>query len=212
MLGPPGAGKGTQAKILSKKMNIPHISTGDMFRAAIKNKTPLGVEADKYLSGGELVPDEITVGIVRERLQEQDCRKGFILDGFPRTVPQAEKLDEILKKMGHALDAVIEVMVEREEIIRRLENRRSCGKCQKIFHLVYKPPKEEGICDVCGGELVHRKDDRRDVIENRLVVYEKKTEPLVDYYNKAGLLLKVDGGQPIDKVVEEIMDKLGVKA
>lgn len=208
MLGPPGAGKGTQAIMLAGKLSVPHISTGDIFRDAIKNGTELGKKAKSYMEAGDLVPDDITVLIVRERLSNPDCKKGFILDGFPRTVPQAESLEEILGEMEMPLDAVVEIRVDSEELIKRLENRRSCPECGKIYHLIFKPPNNDNICDDCNVELVHRKDDTREVILNRIKVYHEKTDPLTGYYRKSSILKEVDGKQAINKVLESIIDTL----
>lgn len=208
MMGPPGAGKGTQAIMLAGKLSVPHISTGDIFRDAIKNGTELGKKAKSYMEAGDLVPDDITVLIVRERLSNPDCKKGFILDGFPRTVPQAESLEEILGEMEMPLDAVVEIRVDSEELIKRLENRRSCPECGKIYHLIFKPPNNDNICDDCNVELVHRKDDTREVILNRIKVYHEKTDPLTGYYRKSSILKEVDGKQAINKVLESIIDTL----
>ncbi|AZR74737.1 adenylate kinase [Anoxybacter fermentans] len=204
LIGLPGAGKGTQAANLVEKYQIPHISTGDMFRAALKNKTPLGLEAKKYMDRGELVPDEVTIGIVRERLQEDDCKKGFLLDGFPRTIPQAEALDEILDSLGLTLDGVISIEVPEEELIKRLTGRRVCKNCGATFHVLYNPPEKEGVCDNCGGELIQREDDKEETIKNRLDVNREKTQVLKDYYSKAGLLKEVDGTGDFDEVFNRI--------
>jgi len=211
MLGPPGAGKGTQAKMLAEKLSVPHISTGDIFRDAIKKGTEMGKKAKVYLDSGDLVPDEIVVLIVRERLAKPDCEKGFILDGFPRTVPQAESLDKILDEMKTPLDAVIEIKVDSEELIKRLENRRMCPECGKIYHLIFSPPKNDELCDQCNVKLIHRKDDTREVILNRIDVYHKKTDPLTGYYKKASILKEIDGKQPIEKVLDSIIESLDSK-
>lgn len=208
MLGPPGAGKGTQAVMLAKKMEIPHISTGDIFRAAIKKGTPLGKKAREYMDAGNLVPDEITVGIVRERLARPDCQKGFVLDGFPRTLPQAESLDEILDDLDMPLNYVIDLEVSAEEVILRLENRRSCPQCGKVYHLIFNPPAQDTLCDDCKVKLIHRDDDTREVIENRIRVYHEKTDPLVNYYSRVGILEKFNGEKPIEKIIEEIVEFL----
>lgn len=210
MLGPPGAGKGTQASMLAEKLKIPHISTGDIFRAAISENTPLGIQAKAYMDRGELVPDDITTGIVREKLKSDECNHGFLLDGFPRTLSQAEKLDEILKTMKTPLNFVVEVRVGTEVLVNRLVWRRSCPICQKIYHLKNSPPAEEGKCDKCKVDLIHRSDDTREVIENRILVYEEKTNPLKSYYSKEGILVTVNGEKSIDEVMDEIVEKLGV--
>lgn len=210
MLGPPGAGKGTQAKVLAGSLEIPHISTGDIFRAAIAGGTPLGLEAKRYMDGGGLVPDDVTVGIVRERLAREDCRKGFLLDGFPRTVPQAERLDEILAAMKVSLDGVLEIQVPAGAVVERLVYRRHCTRCGRIYNLKNNPPRVEGICDEDGEPLAHRQDDTREVIENRITVYEQKTGPLVDYYEKARKLVPIDGNRPIGEVLEDIGRKLEI--
>lgn len=210
MLGPPGAGKGTQANLLSKKAGVPHISTGDIFRDAMKNGTPMGRRAAEFIQRGELVPDEVVIGIVEERLKEEDCRGGFILDGFPRTVAQAESLDKFLESKGISLDAVVEVVVSRDEVVRRLSNRRTCEHCQAVYHLIHNPPKEDGICDRCKGKLMQRQDDTIEVILNRLKVYERQTAPLAGYYEKKGRLLKIGGEKKIEEVVAEIAGKLGI--
>lgn len=193
LVGLPGAGKGTQAAALVDKYQIPHISTGNMFRTAIKKGTPLGLEAKKYMDRGELVPDEVTIGIVRERLREQDCQRGFLLDGFPRTVPQAEALDDILEALNLKLDGVISIEVPEGELLQRLAGRRVCQNCGATFHIVFNQPQIEGRCDACGGTLVQRKDDREETIQNRLDVNREKTQILKDYYSRIGLLKIVDG-------------------
>jgi len=208
-MGPPGSGKGTQAEFLTEKLNIPHISTGDMFRKAIEEETKLGKKAKEYLDSGSLVPDDITVGIVRERLEHPDCEGGFLLDGFPRTVVQAEALDEILKDMGSSIDAVINIQVSREELIRRLTGRRICRECGATYHVIFNPPKVENTCDKCGGELYQRKDDTEETIVNRLEVYKQQTEPLIEYYENKGLLKNINGNQSIREVHAEIGSKIG---
>jgi len=193
LLGPPGAGKGTQAKDLVTKYSIPQISTGDILRKNLAEKTELGLEAKKYMDAGELVPDSVVVGIVRERLKESDCAKGYILDGFPRTVPQAEELDKALADMGTPLDKVLSIEVPDAELVGRLSGRRTCKACGEGFHVMFKKPKEEGKCDKCGGELYQRDDDQEESIKNRLVVYHKSTAPLIDYYTGKGLVAGIDG-------------------
>lgn len=203
-LGAPGAGKGTQASVLAQNKGIPHISTGDMFREAVSNGTPLGLKAKEYMDRGELVPDEIVIGIVKERLSAPDCAEGCILDGFPRTVAQAEALDRALEEMGKKLDYVINIKVSEEEIIRRLTGRRTCKRCGAVYHMVYNPPAKEGVCDRCGGELYQRDDDSEETVRNRLKVYQEKTAPLIDYYSKTGKLVDVDGEKPVEEVTAQI--------
>jgi adenylate kinase len=209
MLGPPGAGKGTQAKMLAEKLDIPHISTGDMFREAIRNRTDLGLLAKSFMDRGELVPDDVTVGIVRDRINEPDCQKGFIFDGFPRTTAQAESLDGILAEAGKPLDLIVDIQVSDEEIVKRLVNRRSCPVCGNVYHLINKPPVNEGVCDSCSETLVGRVDDSEQVILNRLRVYEEKTEPLKDYYTGKVKIAPFDGSQDIGEVLQQIMEYLG---
>jgi len=209
LLGPPGAGKGTQAEVLVKKLLLPHISTGDMFRAAIKSNTPLGIEAKSYMDKGALVPDAITIGIIAERIQQDDCREGFLLDGFPRTVAQAEALDVLLQKKDSAIDAVLNISVPDEQLIARLTGRRICKACGTIYHLLYNPPKSEGICDACGGDLYQRSDDQEDTVRNRLSVYEAQTAPLIAYYQAQGLLHTINGDKPIPEVMRDLGKALG---
>jgi len=204
LLGPPGAGKGTQAKMLTDLYGIPQISTGDILRAAVKEGTPMGLKAKSCMDAGELVPDEVVVGIVRERLQKDDCKPGFILDGFPRTVPQADALAETLAQLDKALDAVISLDVDIEALVERLTGRRTCKGCGRGFHVRFDPPKQSGVCDACGGELMQRDDDQETTIRKRLDVYREQTEPLVAYYRTAGLLRTVDGMKPIDQVQSEL--------
>lgn len=204
LLGPPGAGKGTQATRISEEFKIPAISTGDMFRAAIKKKTPLGVQAEKYMKAGELVPDELVLGIVRERLGEADTVSGFLLDGFPRTLPQARALDQYLTEKGQSLTAVIDIEVDPEILVTRLSGRRICQDCGAVYHILTKKEKQTGVCDSCQGKLIQREDDYEATVRNRLEVYAKQTAPLIDYYSKAGLLLQVDGTQSISEVYQAI--------
>lgn len=208
LLGPPGAGKGTQAIMLADHFQIPHISTGDMFREAISQKTTLGLKAKVFIDGGNLVPDQVTVNIVRERLARQDCEKGFILDGFPRTLHQAHELAGILETMKIQLDWVIDIQLPPEEILRRLENRRSCPNCNAVYHLIFNPPLQENRCDRCSSRLVQRRDDMREVIENRIVVYKKLTEPLEEYYESLGILKRFDGGKPIKELLADIISDI----
>lgn len=212
MLGAPGAGKGTQAKKLSVKYGIPHISTGDIFRANIKEGTELGKKAKEYMDQGLLVPDELVVDLVADRLQKDDCRKGFVLDGFPRTIPQAAALDDALKKMGTTLDLAVNVEVPDEHIVRRMSGRRACVGCGATYHTVYAAPKTEDVCDVCGKSLILREDDRPDTVQKRLDVYHTQTQPLIDYYGKASILKEVDGTQDIEKVFDEIVALCGGQA
>jgi len=211
MMGPPGAGKGTQAVKLAEKLGVPHISTGDIFRASMKEGTPLGVKAKEFIERGELVPDDLTLEIAMERIGREDCRNGFVLDGFPRTLPQAEMLTRTLEELGMPLDAVVDIRVDTEELVRRLIDRRSCPSCNSIYHLVNNPPKVEGKCDKCGSALVHRSDDKKEAIENRLAVYAEKTKPLTDYYDKSKLLVAVNGAQKMEQVLDEIVGKIGIR-
>lgn len=208
LLGAPGAGKGTQAKNIVNKYGIPQIATGDMLREAVKKGTDLGKKAKEYMDKGELLPDEIVIGIVKDRLKEDDAQKGFILDGFPRTINQAEELDKILPELGMELDAVINVAVPEDEVVRRIVNRRSCKDCGAVYHLVYQPPKEEGKCDYCGGELYQRDDDKEETVRDRYNVYREQTEPLIEYYSKQDLVKNVDGTKDIDEVTKDVMDIL----
>ncbi len=193
MLGAPGAGKGTQAKMIADKFGIPHISTGDIFRANIKNNTPLGQEAKKYMDEGKLVPDELTVKILLDRVAQEDCKNGYVLDGFPRTIPQAEVLDQELTKLGDHVDHAINVDVPDENIVKRMSGRRACLNCGATYHIEHIPPKQEGICDKCGSQLVLRDDDKEETVLNRLKVYHEQTQPLIDYYTKKNILKTVDG-------------------
>ena len=210
LLGAPGAGKGTQAVLLVEELKVPHISTGDIFRSNIVNGTELGKKAKEYIDKGALVPDEVTVGIVEDRLKKSDCSNGFILDGFPRTIPQAESLDEILEAMGTALDYVVDIDVADEHIIKRLSGRRVCPGCGASYHIIHNPPAKPGICDKCGKEIIQRKDDEEETILNRLKTYHIQTEPLIDYYRKQGKLLSVDGRQNIEDIARNILKAIGV--
>ena len=209
LLGPPGSGKGTQAHIISELYGVPVITTGDMLREAVANGTEYGRIADGYMSRGELVPDKIVNGVVGERLSRSDLENGFILDGFPRSTPQAEFLDGFLEEHDLKLDYVIHVTLDDEAIIKRLSNRRSCPNCGEVYHLASKPPKKKGVCDKCGSELILRDDDRPDVIRNRLVVYREKTQPLLDRYMEKGLIKEVPGDNPIDRLPELLKRVLG---
>lgn len=209
LLGPPGAGKGTQAALICKHLGIPHISTGDMFRQAIKEGTELGRQAEKYLQSGGLVPDDVTIGLIQERLSHSDCRQGFLLDGFPRTVAQAEALDAWLAGRKEKLDAVIDIEVPREELMARLTGRRVCRQCGATYHLQYNPPAEAGKCDVCGGELIQRADDTAATVGKRLDVYNEQTAPLITYYRQRGLLKEIEGSGDIAAVSRAIGAALG---
>ncbi len=209
LLGPPGAGKGTQAVNIVEKYNVPHISTGDIFRENIKNGTELGLKAKEYMNRGELVPDELVCEIATDRLSKDDCKDGFLLDGFPRTVFQAEKLDEYLKENGRELDVVINLEAGEDELIRRLTGRRICRNCQASFHIINIPPKKEGVCDYCGGELYQRDDDTVETAKNRISVYNEQTKPLVDYYSKAGKIANIDSTTGLENVFADIVKALG---
>jgi len=204
LLGPPGSGKGTQAQKMVERYHIPQISTGDILRGAVKERTPLGIEAQGYMDQGTLVPDEVVVGIVRERLKESDCKGGFILDGFPRTVPQAEALDSTLGEMQRAIDHVVSIEVPNEELIKRLTGRRTCRNCGAMYHIVFDLPAKEGVCDRCGGELYQRDDDQEEIIRARLQVYEEQTAPLIAYYRGKGLLRAIDGVGEIEEIFRNI--------
>ena len=204
MLGAPGAGKGTQAKLIAEKYQVPHISTGDIFRANIKNGTELGMEAKKYMDQGLLVPDELTVKILLDRVAQEDCKNGYVLDGFPRTIPQAQVLDEALTKLNEKIDYAIDVDVPDENIVRRMSGRRACIKCGATYHIEHIPPKAEGICDTCGKELVLRDDDKEETVKNRLQVYHEQTQPLIQFYAKKGVLETVDGTKDMKDVFDAI--------
>lgn len=210
-LGPPGAGKGTQAKVLVEKYGIPQISTGDMLREHVAKGTELGVKAKEYMDRGQLVPDEIILGMVKERLSQPDAQKGFILDGFPRTVAQAEALDKILEEMGRKLDVTLALVVPDEELVIRLTGRRTCKNCGMMYHIKFKPSKEEGKCDVCGGELYQRPDDNEETVRNRLKVYHESTAPLIEYYRRKGLLVEIDGSKSIAEITQQIIEVLEKK-
>ncbi len=210
MLGPPGAGKGTQAKTLAEILHVPQISTGDIFREHISNGTKLGEQVKSYTDRGELVPDDLVFEVVKSRLEEDDCSKGYILDGFPRTVKQAELLDSYLSSKGDSLTAVIDIDVPDEEIVKRLTGRRICKSCGAIYNIYFNPPKVEGVCDVCGGELYQREDDNEETVRNRLRVYREQTLPLVEYYEGKGILKKVDGRGDGREVLRRVKDALGV--
>ena len=209
MLGAPGAGKGTQAKMIADKYGVPHISTGDIFRANIKNGTELGMEAKKYMDQGLLVPDELTVRILLDRVAQDDCKNGYVLDGYPRTIHQAEVLDSELTKLGDHIDYAINVDVPDENIVKRMSGRRACLTCGATYHIEHVPPKKEGICDVCGSELVLRDDDKPETVKNRLNVYHEQTQPLIDFYTEKGVLKTVDGTVPMEEVFAAITAILG---
>lgn len=209
MLGAPGAGKGTQAKKIADKYQIPHISTGDIFRANIKNGTELGKKAKEYMDQGALVPDELTCDLVMDRIKQDDCKNGFVLDGFPRTIPQAEALDNALKGIGEKMDYAIDVDVPDENIVNRMGGRRACLNCGATYHVVSIPTKVEGICDRCGSEVVLRDDDKPETVQKRLTVYHEQTQPLIDYYKNQGILKSVDGTVPMESVFSAIVEILG---
>lgn len=209
LMGLPGAGKGTQAEKIVEKYAIPHISTGDMFRAAMKEGTELGLKAKSFMDQGALVPDEVTIGIVRERLSKDDCQKGFLLDGFPRTVPQAEALENILTELGKKIDYVLNIDVDQDILMERLTGRRICKNCGSTYHLVFNPPAQEGVCNRCGGELYQRADDNAETVKNRLQVNIEQAKPLLDFYETKGYLRNIDGQQDINKVFVDIDSLLG---
>ncbi len=208
IMGPPGAGKGTQAEVLVKELEITHISTGDMFRNAIKEGTEMGRKAKEYMDKGELVPDEVVIGMVRDRLSQPDCKKGFLLDGFPRTVEQARALDVTLDGLGIKLNGVVNIVVPLDKLMERLTGRRVCKGCGASYHVMFNPPEKAGICNTCGGELYQRSDDNEESVGTRLRAYEEKTQPLIDYYKDKGILLDINGDQDIKKVLEDILKAL----
>lgn len=207
-LGAPGVGKGTQAELVASKFHQPRISTGDILREAVRSKTALGLEAKACMDQGKLVPDAVVVGIVKGKLAEPVCAAGFLLDGFPRTVPQADALSKMLDSKGQRLDRVINILVSREDIVQRLSGRRSCAKCQAVFHVDFARPQRDGVCDRCGGELIQRSDDRRETVEARLAVYENQTAPLIDYYRRKGLLSELDGSGSVEEVHQRMVGLL----
>lgn len=209
LLGPPGAGKGTQASRIAADYGLPHISTGDILRGAVKNQTPMGLEAKRYMDAGDLVPDEVVIGIVKDRLQEPDTAAGFLMDGFPRTIPQAEELDKALESLGRGVTKTLVILVDEEDLVRRLSGRRVCRGCQAPFHVMFNQPREEGVCDACGGELYQRDDDNEVTVRNRLATYRRQTEPLIEYYDRAGLVARIDGARTPDQVYEDVRAALG---
>ena len=209
MLGAPGAGKGTQAKKIAKKYEIPHISTGDIFRANIKGGTELGMKAKSYMDQGQLVPDDVTIGMLLDRISEADCEKGYVLDGFPRTIPQAESLTAALKERGEKMDYAVDVDVPDESIVTRMRGRRACLKCGATYHVVFNPPKAEGVCDSCQEALVLRDDDKPETVQKRLTIYHDQTQPLIEYYKEQGILVTVDGTKELNEVFKDIVAVLG---
>ncbi|MGW7693346.1 adenylate kinase [Streptomyces asiaticus] len=213
LVGPPGAGKGTQAAYLAEKLSIPHISTGDLFRANISQGTPLGKQAQEYMRAGQLVPDEVTIGMAEDRLDQEDAQPGFLLDGFPRNQIQAEALDTYLGQRGVSLDAVLDLEVPESEVIKRIAGRRTCrNDSSHTFHVEYKPPKAQGVCDVCGGELYQREDDSEETVRKRLEVYHRETEPIIDYYKAKGLVVTISALGKVSEVTQRAMDALAAKA
>jgi adenylate kinase len=212
LMGPPGAGKGTQSTLLAERLRQPCIATGNMLREEVRRKTALGIEAKRYMDKGELVLDDVIIGVVDERLRRADCKPGFILDGFPRTVPQAEALDRVLRSMGCALDLVVNVAVPNEELIKRLSGRRTCRECGALHHIIFDPPTNSGLCNKCNGDLFQRDDDHEDIIASRLDVYSRETEPLLEYYRKRNLLAEIDGTGGREDILARILDRLGTRA
>lgn len=208
LIGPPGAGKGTQAADIVKEYGIPHIATGDMFREAVAKGTELGKKAKEYMNAGQLVPDEVTIGIVRERLSQDDCKKGFLLDGFPRTLVQAQALDELLGAMGKKVEVVLNIQVPFEVLVERMTGRLLCKTCNSVYHRVYNPPKQVGVCDRCGGALTQRDDDREETAKKRLTVYMEETDPVLGYYAEKGVLKNIDGNKSMDEVKRQIKEVL----
>ena len=208
LVGPPGAGKGTQAQFIATHLAIPKISTGDIFRSNVSQGTPLGRQAKEYMDRGDLVPDEVTIAMVRDRLSEDDAQAGFLLDGFPRNVPQAETLKKQLMDWDDRLTVVLELVVDEDEVVRRLSGRRTCRRCERVWHVMFDPPTREGICDACGGELFQRDDDREETVRHRLEVYKKQTAPLVSYYADEGILIGIDATGPVEEVTERALAAL----
>ncbi len=210
MLGPPGAGKGTQAAMLAQRLGIPHVASGDLFREAVKAETDLGLMAKSYMDRGELVPDDVTIAMIRERLLKPDCQTGIILDGFPRTIEQAEALTELFAEQVRVIDAALFIDASEEELVRRLSSRWVCRNCEAVYNVISNPPKEEGKCDVCGGELYQRSDDKPETVRNRIRVYWKQTSPLIDYYRDEGLLITIKSEGGIEHVQQKILEALQV--
>jgi adenylate kinase len=208
LVGPPGAGKGTQAQFIATQLAIPKISTGDIFRSNVSQGTPLGRQAKEYMNRGDLVPDEVTIAMVRDRLGEEDAADGFLLDGFPRNVPQAETLKKQLMDWEQRLTVVLELVVDEDEVVRRLSGRRTCRRCERVWHIMFDPPTRDGICDACGGELFQRDDDREETVRHRLEVYKKQTAPLVSYYADEGILIGIDATGPVEEVTERALAAL----
>jgi len=208
ILGPPGVGKGTQAVRISKELDIPHISTGDILREAVKNKTEVGLKANEYMVKGELVPDSVVIELVKDRIKDNDCQNGYLLDGFPRTLQQAEVLDSVLEELKTPVDSVVQLYADENEIVIRLTGRRMCKSCGRNYHIKYLAPKKDSICDDCGIKLIQREDDTEQTVRNRLKVYDKKTKDLIDYYQKKDILVSVDAGRQIDVIAEDILAKL----
>ncbi len=212
MLGPPGVGKGTQARMLGERIHAPQIASGDLLRAAVRDKTPLGIEAKGYMDKGSLVPDELVLKLIDARLDEPDAKAAFILDGFPRSVPQAEALARMLKERGEIISKVVAIDAPDEDLVKRISGRRTCRNCNEMYHVVFDPPAKAGICNKCGGELYLRDDDKEETVRNRLVVYNNATKPLLDYYGKAGILAQVDGTGRPDEILVRILEKIGQDA
>ena len=208
LVGPPGAGKGTQAQFIASHLAIPKISTGDIFRSNVSQGTPLGRQAKEYMNRGDLVPDEVTIAMVRDRLSEEDAQPGFLLDGFPRNVPQAETLKKQLMDWDTRLTVVLELVVDEDEVVRRLSGRRTCRRCERVWHIMFDPPTRDGICDACGGELFQRDDDREETVRHRLEVYKKQTAPLVSYYADEGILIGIDATGPVEEITERALAAL----
>ena len=208
LVGPPGAGKGTQAQFIASHLAIPKISTGDIFRSNVSQGTPLGRQAKEYMDRGDLVPDEVTIAMVRDRLGEEDAADGFLLDGFPRNVPQAETLKKQLLDWDQRLTVVLELVVDEDEVVRRLSGRRTCRRCERVWHIMFDPPTRDGICDACGGELFQRDDDREETVRHRLEVYKKQTAPLVSYYADEGILIGIDATGPVEEITERALAAL----
>jgi len=208
LVGPPGAGKGTQAQFIATQLAIPKISTGDIFRSNVTQGTPLGRQAKEYMDRGDLVPDEVTIAMVRDRLGEEDAQDGFLLDGFPRNVPQAETLKKQLLDWEQRLTVVLELVVDEDEVVRRLSGRRTCRRCERVWHIMFDPPTRDGICDACGGELFQRDDDREETVRHRLEVYKKQTAPLVSYYADEGILIGIDATGPVEEITERALAAL----